>query len=282
MLLSYRRFAMLGVLACALASCRSLLKIDDQPAGTVVTEDAGLDGETEERGADAGAASKDSCEGLWPPPTFCANFDGEGDIREGWDNAIADPDPGLLGNGVSEADTAFFMSPPRAAAFSTPDLLDESTKASAVLFKQFDRIAKTLIVELWIRVETEYFPDIERGGVSVASVHFGRDASVHIMRAKLGVQLVTATTKLVDAVILEQPFQVGAWKRISIIVDNTADGGAGTVQALVDRAPAAKVAALPGFATKPPSVWIGAYGALGPAGKFRAQFDDVQVSLDPR
>ena len=122
--------------ALALVQCTGLregpaLDAGDE-AGSEADSSPGADG-----GGGGDATKTRFCSTLAPPADFCADFD-DGTLEQGFENALANPDPGVAGGGqiFLDMDLANSYDGTRAIGFSVPSLIATTTRAQAYLVKQ--------------------------------------------------------------------------------------------------------------------------------------------------
>lgn len=250
--------------------CRQLLSIDDGKEAP--RADAAPEGDAAAPVEDGGASSA-YCASLDPQPQFCADFDDDKPVTRGWANASSTPDPFVTGaGGTLTPDLVNFRSGPRGAAIGIAALLAPS-KASVALVKTFSAPPGHLTLDFDIRIDTEDFR--EPGQVLMLVSLAFPTGQIAIGRTKAGLTLATFDETAQDEAKSDEPLAVGAWRRLSLLIA----GAEVTLQ--VDGALAAKLkrpANLGGKGTT--YLGIGASGAQGTMGAFRATIDNVSFTSD--
>jgi hypothetical protein len=276
--------------ALVLTACRATLGIDDLPGvGSNAADTGPGDAAAAEAAVEAGDATDGGgaategggyCAHVNPQPDFCADFD-QGNLKDGWDDPTANPDPGLAGGGQYVFDTMNYKSPLRSARMLIPSLLDDNTSASASFFKTLPVTPTQLTVNADVVVTTEHYG--LHGGVFLAIILYTNNAgAIVINRDAPGMELAvfngTTRTALVP---FQVPLPVGQWKELGIFVTNKpVEGGPdGLVDVALDgnfAAEAAVPAALLAITT-PPTVTLGVPSAQGAMDPFAMNIDNVRM-----
>jgi hypothetical protein len=231
---------------------------------------------------DSGEAGERFCNVAMPRPTFCADF--EGDLRDGWENAHAVPDPLVAGGGVLEVDSAPSADGTRAAAMSIPAASAGAHAGNAYLLKTFDPAAPVIEFEFDVNLETA--PSAGSNSTVFAEVDFGLSGAAggaYLFRNGTGDWLtVIEGSAIYGAKVKMGPLPSSQWLHMRIRTENQGvDGGTGTVKVFLDTANRIAEAPLPvSFqGERVTNIAVGATASAGPLAAFRVAFDNVRVEL---
>lgn len=252
------------LLATGAWACRGLIGIEDRP----LLGDAGVDAAVE------AAPLSSFCAGLTPPAQFCSDFD-DGALT-GWANEGKTPNPGESGGGKMTLD-GLAHSDPFGLRVDTPALVGSSSNAASTVQKYLPN-APRISATFQMYVESEEFPVGQGGFVILATVSFDDAGGLIFYRTGSGTWFGVVPSG--ERKKLSIPVGVGAWKGVKMVLRNASvDGGPdGEAYLVIDGSVAATVP-LPAAFQSPrisPRLSLGASGT-GPAGAFRASFDDVAV-----
>ncbi len=252
------------VLGLGAWACRGLIGIEERP----LLSEAGVDASEES------SAPPSFCATLTPPAQFCSDFD-DGALT-GWANEGKTPNPGESGGGKMSAE-GLAHSGPFGLRVDTPALVGASSNAAATVQKYLPN-APRISVSFQAYVEAEEFPVGQGGFVILATLAFGDAGGLIVYRTGSGTWFGVVPSG--ERKKLTIPVGVGAWKGIRMVLRNApVDGGPdGEAYLVLDGSTAATVSLPAAFQSAgiSPRFSVGASGT-GPAGAFRASFDDVAV-----
>ncbi len=251
-------------LAVGAWGCRGLIGIEDRPLLADAGDDAGVEA----------SAPVSFCATLSPPAQFCSDFD-DGALT-GWANEGKTPNPGESGGGTMVVGT-LAHSAPFGLRVDTPALVGTSSNASSTLQKYLPN-APRISVGFQMYLESEEFPVGQGGFVILASLAFDQAGGVIFYRTGSGTWFGVAPSG--ERKKLPIPVGVGSWKNVKMVLRNTplAGGVDGEAYLVLDGSVAVTVPLPAAFqsAAISPRISLGAAGT-GPAGAFRASFDDVAI-----
>lgn len=254
------------------AGCASLWGIGELPG---LVTDGGADASGDAK-VDAGPRF---CTTILPKPDFCADFDDdETPVLSGFDNGLVTPDPFMTGGATITDERATFLSGPRAAAISLPQLF-AGHAASAALVRSFETPPRSLLLEFAMRIDTEEFPDPTHTiGVAILSFPKGQ---LGVFRTETGLALRysdDASTERIAKSSVNVP--VGQWRRIGLVVVDR-DTDKGTVALEIEGAQAAELPLGTTFTTESGRTYlgVGGIGAEGDFGAFKLTIDNLWMNV---
>lgn len=263
------------IIALPSIACRGVLGIEPLPQSAPEQSVSG----NEPLGPSDSDAGEHFCSSV-PEAAFCADFDDDADVLQGW--RVSPGDPPTLGKATIGSDESLFRSAPRSAQMRVPNLLTHGTTGKACLEKFFvNESFRRLLFSFEMRIETEEFPEKSSGAVPLALLSFGPTEAAMLVRHAGGTGFATQgeDPSANKQISLKDSFPVGAWRHVEMLFDRDGNDGAGSITAGIDSATPKELPAPPGFATKDFAIFVGACGAFGPMGEFVVRVDNVAVYM---